>query len=140
MNTINSDVKNDASPNPNQNFKEVIQATECIYAKQLKAMKARLAEAEACMNYSDPIEPELHSEQEKELHLEIPEEPIDESLTGHKETKDFELEMIEYPDKSDPHPPPEESISSENIFDSYDEPETISEAEVLAVQVPISHP
>jgi hypothetical protein len=140
INTVNSDVKNDASPDSNQKFKEVIQAMEFIYAKQLKAMKARLAEAEACIKYSDPIEPELHSEQEREFHLEIPEEPIDESLTGHEETKDFEFEMIEYPDNSDPHPPPEESISSEKIFDSYDEPETISEAEVLTVPVPISHP
>ena len=47
--------------------------------------------------------------------------------------------MIEYPDNSDPHPPPEESISSEKIFDSYYELEMISEAEVLAVTIPISH-
>ena len=101
-------------------------------------MKARLAEAEASIKYSDPIKPELHNEQEREFHLEILEEPIDESLTGHGETKDFELEMIKYPNNSDPHPPPEESISSEKIFDSYDELEMISEADSLTDQVPIS--
>jgi hypothetical protein len=68
---VNSDVKNDVSPNSNQKFKEVIQAMEFIYAKQLKAMEARLAKAEACIRYSNPIEPELHSEQEREFHLEI---------------------------------------------------------------------
>jgi hypothetical protein len=69
-----------------------------VHAMQLKAMETRLAEAEAYIKQWDPIEPELHSKQEKEFHLEIPEEPIDESLTSHEETKDFELKMIEYPD------------------------------------------
>jgi hypothetical protein len=94
MKTINSDVKNNVSLDSNQKFKEVIQAMEFIYVKQLKAMKARLAEEEACIKYSDPIDPELHNEQEREFHLEILKEPIDESLTGHEETKDFEFEMI----------------------------------------------
>jgi hypothetical protein len=69
-------------------------------------------------------------------------EPIDESLTGHEEKKDFEFEIIEYPDNSNPHPPPKESISIEKIFDSYDEPEMISEADSLIVPVPfpISQP
>jgi hypothetical protein len=70
--TISPDTKIDASPDSNKKFKEVIQAMEFIYAKQLKAMEARLAEAEACIEYSDPIELELHSEQEREFHLEIP--------------------------------------------------------------------
>jgi hypothetical protein len=139
MKTINSNVKNDVSPDSNQKFKEVIQAMEFIYVKQLKAMNTRLAEAESCIKYLDPIEPELHSEQEREFYLEIPEEPIDESLTGHEETKDFEFEMIEYPNNSNPHPPPEEPISSKKIFDNYDKLETISEVEVLTVPVPISH-
>jgi hypothetical protein len=135
-----SDVKNDASPDSNKKFKEVIQAMNYLCKMQLKAMEARLAEAEACIKYSDPIEPELHSEQEREFHLEIPEEPIDESLTGHEETKDFEFEMIEYPDNSNPHPPPEESISSEKIFDNCDDPEMISEADSLIVPVPVPVP
>ena len=108
------------------------------HAMQLRDMESRFAEAEACIKYSDPIEPELHNEQEKEFHLEILEEPIDESLIGHEETKDFEFEMIDYPDNSNPHPPPEESISSEKIFDIYDKPEMISETDVLTVPVPIS--
>jgi hypothetical protein len=140
INTVNSDVKKDASPDSNQKFKEIIQAMEFIYAKQLKAMKTRLAEVEGCIKYSDPIEPELHSKQEKEFHLEILEEPIDELLTSHEETKDFEFEMIEWPNNSNPHPPLEEPISSEKIFDNYDERETISKAEVLTIPIPISHP
>ena len=78
-------------------------------------MESHLAKAEACIEYSDPIEPKLRSEQERKFHLEILEEPIYESLTGHEETKDFDFEMIDYPDNSNPHPPPEESISSKKI-------------------------
>ena len=43
-------------------------------------MESLLAEVEACIAYLDPIEPELHSEQEKEFHMEISEKPIDESV------------------------------------------------------------
>jgi hypothetical protein len=107
------------------------------HAMQLKDMEARLAEAEACIKYSDPIEPEFHNKQENEFHLEIPEEPIDESLTDHEVTKDFESEMIEYPDNSNPHPPPEEPISSKKIFNNCDDPEMISEADSLIVPVPV---
>jgi hypothetical protein len=103
-------------------------------------METRLAEAEACIEYSDPIEPELHSEQEKEFHLEIPEKPIDESVIDQEETKEIEFEVIENPDNSTPHPPPEEPISSEKIFDNCDDLEIISEADSLTVPVPISQP
>jgi hypothetical protein len=108
-----------------------------IYAKQLKAMEARLAEAKACIEYSDPIEPKLHSEQEKEFRLEILDEPIDKSLTDQEE---IEFEVVEYPNNSNPHPPPEEPISSKKIFDSYDELEMNSEADSLTVPVPLFQP
>jgi hypothetical protein len=77
-------------------------------------MESRLAKAEVCIKYSDPIE--LHNKQEREFHLEILEEPIDKLLIGHEETKNFEFEDIEYPNNSNPHPPPKESISSEKIL------------------------
>jgi hypothetical protein len=130
-------VNSDASPDFDEKFTDVIQAMRFAHEMQLKDMEARLAEAEARIKYSDPIEPEFHNKQGKEFHLEMPKEPIDESLTGHEETKDFDLEMIEYPDNSNPHPPPEESISSEKIFDNCDDPEMISEADSLIVPVPV---
>jgi hypothetical protein len=98
-------VNSDASLDFDEKFTDVIQAMRFAHEMQLKDMEARLAEAEAFIKYSDPIEPELHSEQENEFHLEILEEPIYESLTDHEVIKDFELEMIEYPDNSNPHPP-----------------------------------
>jgi hypothetical protein len=101
-------------------------------------MEAHLAEAIDYVEYSDPIEPELHREQEKEFHLEIPEEPIDESVTDQEETEEIEFEVVEYPDNSNPHPPPEEPISSEKIFDNLDE--NNNEADSLTVPVPTSQP
>jgi hypothetical protein len=90
-------------------------------------MEAHLANASNYIGYSDLIELELHREQEDEFHLEILEEPIDESVTNQEETKEIEFEVIEYPDNSNPFPPPEELISLEKIFDSLDEnSETIS--------------
>jgi hypothetical protein len=139
-------VSSDASPDFDEKFTDVIQAMRFAHAMQLKDMEARLAEAEACIKYSDPIEPKLHNEQEKKFHLEILEKPIDESLTSHEETKDFELEMIEYPDNSNPHPPPEESISSEKVFDNCDDLGINSEVDSLIIPVlvpvpaPISQP
>jgi hypothetical protein len=50
--------------------------------------------------------------------LEIPNEHIDESLIDQEE---IEFEVVEYPENSNPHPPPEEPISSKKIFDNYNE-------------------
>jgi hypothetical protein len=133
-------VSSNVSPDLDKKSIDIIQAMRFAHAMQLRDMEARLAEAEDFIKYSDPIEPELHSEQEREFHLEISKEPIDESLADHEETKDFEFEMMEYPDNSDPHPPPEESISSEKIFDNCDDPEMISEADSLIVPVPVPVP
>jgi hypothetical protein len=48
--------------------------------------------------------------------------------------------MIEYPNNSNPHPPPKESISSEKIFDNCDDLEINSDVNSLIVPVlaPIS--
>jgi hypothetical protein len=72
INMVNSDVNKDASPDFDEKFTDVIQAMKFVHAMQLKAMETRLAKAKAYIKHSDPIDPELHSEQEKEFHLEIP--------------------------------------------------------------------
>ena len=76
-------IDSDASPDFDEKFTDVIQAMRFAHAMRLKDMESHLAKAEACIKYSDPIEPEFHNKQGKEFHLEISEEPIDESLTGH---------------------------------------------------------
>jgi hypothetical protein len=133
-------VSSNASPDFDKKSTDIIQAMRFAHAIQLRDMEGRLAEAEALFKCSDPIEQEFHNKQDNEFHLEIPKEPIDESLTDHEVIKDFELEMIEYPDNSNPHPPPEEYISSDKILDNCDDPEMISEVDSLTVLVPISQP
>jgi hypothetical protein len=66
-------------------------------------MEARLVVEEAFIEYSDLIELELHSEQDMEFHLEILEEPINDSVIDQGE---IEFEVIKYLDDSNPHPPP----------------------------------
>jgi hypothetical protein len=88
---------------------------------QLEIMEANLVSTHACIEYSDPIELELHSEQEREVHREILDGSIYEPVTNLKEIKEFEFEVVEYLDNSSPHPPPEEPISLRENFDNLDE-------------------
>jgi hypothetical protein len=69
-------------------------------------VEANLVSTHACIEYPDPIELELHSEQEREVHMEILDESIDEPITYLEEIKEFEFEVVEYLDDSKPHPPP----------------------------------
>jgi hypothetical protein len=70
---------------------------------------------------SEPHELELDSEKDKEVHEEILNEPIDESVIYFEEVKDLELENVEYPDDSSPHPPPEEPIFLKDNFEDLKE-------------------
>jgi hypothetical protein len=99
---VSSDIKMDA---PIEKLMEVIKATELIYVNQLKILEAHLAIASNYIGHSDLIELELHREHEEEFHLEIPKEIEDESFVDQEE---FEFEVVEYPDNSNPHPAPEE--------------------------------
>jgi hypothetical protein len=64
-------------------------------------------------------------------------ESIDEPITDLEEIKEFEFEVVEYIDDSNPHPPPKEPISSEKIFDNLDES---SEVVSLTFPFPTSQP
>jgi hypothetical protein len=126
--TINSDIKIDTPPDSIEELKEIIQAMQLAHREQFEAMEdqleimeAHLAEEGACIEYPDPIELELHSEQEREVHMEISDESIDEPVTDLEEIKEFEFEVVEYLDNSSPHPPPEEPISLRENFDNLDE-------------------
>jgi hypothetical protein len=129
--TGSSDIKMDA---PIEKLTEDIKTTEFIGVNQLRISEAHLASTSNYIGYSDLIELELHSEQEREFHLEIPDEPINESLIDQGE---IEFEVVEYPNNSNPHPPPEEPISSEKIFDNLD---GNNEAMSLTIPLPTSHP
>jgi hypothetical protein len=113
---------------------EDIKTTKFSGVNQLRILEAHLDSTSNYIGYSDLIELELHSEQEREFHLEILDEPINESLIDQGE---IEFEVVEYPNNSHPHPPPEEPISSEKIFDNLD---GNNEAISLTIPLPTSHP
>jgi hypothetical protein len=71
---------------------------------QLEIMEGEFTET--YIEYLDPLELELHSEKDKEVHGEIPDESMDELVIDFEEIKEFELENVEYLDNSIPHPPP----------------------------------
>ena len=75
----------------------------------------------ACIEYPNQIELGLHSEQDKEVHVEILDESIDEPVTDLEEIKEFEFEVVEYLDNSSPHPPPEEPIVVEKNLNNLEE-------------------
>jgi len=57
-------------------------------------MEVHLAEAIDYVEHSNTIEPVLHREQEKEFHLEIPEEPIDESVIDRRKQRKLSLKLL----------------------------------------------
>jgi FMN-dependent NADH-azoreductase len=75
---VSPNVKMDA---PIKKLTEVIKSTKFVCVNQLKILEAHLASASNYIGYSDLIELELHKEHEQEFHLEIPDEPMNESVT-----------------------------------------------------------
>jgi hypothetical protein len=98
--TDSSDIKMDA---PIEKVVEDVETAEFIDVNQLRIWKLHLASTSNYIEFSTPIELKLHSEQEMEFHLEILEEPINESVIDQGE---IEFEVVEYPNNSNPHPPP----------------------------------
>jgi hypothetical protein len=87
----------------------------------LEIVEAHLVSAHSYIRCSDLVELELHDEQERDLHMEVPGEPINESKVDREEIKKFEFEIVEYLEDSNSHPPLEEPIYSEKNFDKLDE-------------------
>jgi hypothetical protein len=131
--TTSLDIKMDAPPNPIEELKEIILNMQYSHTKQLEAMQlahARQVEAmneqlmamedqldimendftETYIEYPDPLELELDSEKNEEVHWEILDESMDEPIIHFEEVKELEFENVEYIDDSSPHPPLEEPI------------------------------
>jgi hypothetical protein len=86
---------------------------------QLEIMEANFTET--YIEYPDPLELELDNEKDEEVHREIPDESMDESVIYFEEVKEFEFESVEYLDNSSPHPPPEEPIFLKDNFENLEE-------------------
>jgi hypothetical protein len=131
--TTISNVEIDSPLDPIEDLKEIILNMQFSHEEKCEAMNEQfmaiedqieIMEAnftETYVEYLDPLELELHSEKDKEVHKEIPEESMDESVIYLEEVKEFEFENVEYLDNSSPHPPPMEPISLKENLDNLEE-------------------
>jgi hypothetical protein len=76
---------------------------------------------ETYIEYSDPHGLELDSEKDKEVHVEISDESIDEPVIYFDEVKELEFENVEYLDDLSSHPPPDEPVYLKNDFENLEE-------------------
>jgi hypothetical protein len=131
--TTSSDIKIDAPPNPIKELNEVIQNMQVPQEEQCETMNEQFIAledqfetmevdfTETYVEYPKPLELELDNEKDEEVHWEISDESIDESVSCSEERKEFEFENVEYLDDSSPHPPPMEPIFLKDIFENFEE-------------------
>jgi hypothetical protein len=131
--TISSDSEVDIPSNPIEEFNETVQniqpsqeepceiENELFLAidDQLEIMEDDFTETH--IEYSDPHGLELDSEKDKEVHVEISDESIDEPVIYFDEVKELELENVEYLDDLSSHPPPDEPVFLKNDFENLEE-------------------
>jgi hypothetical protein len=122
LKTINSDIEVDTPPDPIEELKEIIQNVQLSQEEQCEAMNEQFVAledqfeviendlTEAYIEYLDPLELKIDNEKYEEIHWEIPDESLDETVIYFEEVKELELENVEYLDDSSPHPPPEEQF------------------------------
>jgi TPP-dependent pyruvate/acetoin dehydrogenase alpha subunit len=118
VDTISSDIEVDNPPDPIKELKEIILNMQYAHNKEFEAMNEQITAmedqlgiteadfTETYIDYPDPLELELDNEKDEEVHWEISNESMDESVSDSKEVKEFEFEVVEYLDNSIPHPPP----------------------------------
>jgi hypothetical protein len=131
--TINSDIEVDSPPDPIEEFKEIIQNVQLSQEEQCEAMNEQFVAmedqlevieddfTETYIEYPDPLELKIDNEKDEEIHGEIPDESMDETVIYFEEVKELELENVEYLDDSSPHPPPEEPIFLKGNFENLEE-------------------
>jgi hypothetical protein len=133
METISSDSEVDIPSNPIEEFNETVQNIQpsqeepceteneqfLAIEDQLEIMEDDFTET--YIEYSDPHGLELDSEKDREVHVEISDESIDESVIYFDEVKELEFENVEYLDDLSSHPPPDEPVYLKNDFENLEE-------------------
>jgi len=120
--TTNSDSEVDIPSNPIEEFNETVLNIQSSQEElceteneqslaiddQLEIMEDEFTET--YIEYSDPHGLELDSKEDREVHVEISDESIDEPVICFDEVKEIEFENVEYLDDLSSHPPPDEPI------------------------------
>jgi hypothetical protein len=122
INTISSDIEVDDPPDPIKELNEITQNMQFAHVEPCETINEQFVAiedqfeimeddfTEICIEYPDPLELKIDNEKDKEVHEEIPDECMNESVIYFEQVKDLELENVEYLDDSSPHPPPEEPV------------------------------
>jgi hypothetical protein len=133
METISSDSEADIPSDPIEEINEVIQNMQpsqeepceteneqfVAIEDQLEIMEDDCTET--YIEYSDPHGLELDSEKDKEVHVEISDESMDEPVIYFDEVKELEFENVENLDNLSSHPPPDEPIILKDDFENLEE-------------------
>jgi hypothetical protein len=131
--TINTDIEVDSPSDPIKEPKEIIQNVHFPHKEQCETMNGQLTAledqlevidddfTEAYIEYPDPLELKIDNEKNEEVHAEVLDGSMDESVIYFEEVKELELENVEYLDDSSPHPPPEEPIFLKGNFENLEE-------------------
>jgi hypothetical protein len=131
--TIGSDSEIDIPSDPIEEFNETVQNIQPSQEEpyeteneqflaiddQLEIMEDDFTETH--IEYSDPHGLELDGEKDKEVHVEISDESIDEPVIYFDEVKELEFENVEYLDNLSSHPPPDEPVYLKNDFENLEE-------------------
>jgi hypothetical protein len=131
--TISSDIEVDIPPDPIKELKETIINMQFAHEEQCEAMDEQFVAiedqleimeddfTETYIKYSDPHGLELDSEKYEDVHEEILDECMDESVIYFEVVKEVEFETIEYLDDLSSHPPPNEPIILKDNFENLEE-------------------
>jgi hypothetical protein len=133
IDAISSDIEVDDPPDPIEELKETITNMQFSQEEPCEAMneqfvaiedKLEIMEddfTETYFEYLDPHGLELDSEKDREVHVEISDESIDEPVIYFEEVKDLELESIRYLGDLSSRPPPDEPIFLKDDFENLEE-------------------
>jgi hypothetical protein len=113
--TISSDSEVDIPSNPIEELDETCETIE----DRSEIMEDDFTET--YIEYLDPHGLELDNEKDKEVHVEISDGSIDESVIYFEEVKELEFENVGYLDDLSSHPPPDEPIFLKNNFENLEE-------------------
>jgi hypothetical protein len=123
--TISSDIEVDDPPNPNEEFKETITNMQYAHEEPCETIEDQLEIMEDDFTETyinlDPHGLELDREKDREVHMEISDESIDEPVIYFDEVKELEFENVEYLDDLSSHPPPDEPVYLKNDFENLEE-------------------
>jgi hypothetical protein len=117
--TTSSDIEVDIPLDPINELSEITLNMQLAHDEQCETIECDFTET--YIEYSDPHGLELDSEKDREVHVEISDECIDESIIYFEEVKEIELDNVEYLDNLCSRPPPDEPVFLMDNLENFEE-------------------